>query len=291
MPKLSHLRCFVTVAQAGSISIAAQRLHRSASAVSMTISNLEAEFEQALFESEGKSHLTPFGAYVLESAAEQINRFDRSVDNIWAFARNGFGKVTIGSVPSFASVHLPALLAEFYQGYPNITLNVRDDSSTSINTMIASGEIDIGIASPPTGDRSESVECMPLLTDPIGIVCSPDNELNRLARPIVWGDLEGQKFIANGTCRSIRDDRFQYFLARAEIDVKNTTSILAMVAANIGVTTLPRLAIPEDRKDVVFLESAYDDLQRTIGILTPSDRSLSPAATAFASTLKDRFLN
>lgn len=257
----------------------------------MTISNLEAEFEQPLFESEGKSHLTPFGAYVLESAAEQINRFDRSVDNIWAFAKNGFGRVAIGAVPSFASVHLPSLLAGFYHTYPNITLNVRDDSSSSINTMIASGEIDIGIASPQAEGQSQSVDCMPLLTDPIGIVCSPENELNRLARPIVWDDLEGQKFIANGTCRSIRDDRFQHFLARAEIDVKNTTSILAMVAANIGITTLPRLAIPEDRKDVVFLESAYDNLHRTIGILTPSDRSLSPAATAFVTALKDRFLN
>ena len=70
--KHSHIRCFVTVAELGSVSAAAERLHRTPAAISMTLSNLEAQFGRALFESGGKSRLTPFGAYVFETARDQL---------------------------------------------------------------------------------------------------------------------------------------------------------------------------------------------------------------------------
>lgn len=76
-------------------------------------------------------------------------------------------------------------------------------------------------------------------------------------------------------------------MADAEIDVQNTTSILAMVSVNIGVTTLPRLAVPEARQDVLFLPTAYENLHRSICILTPADRSLSPATEAFIETVME----
>lgn len=280
MIKLTHLRCFVTVAESGSISTAAKHLHRSPSAISMTLTNLEAVFGRNLFEADGKSHLTPFGSYVFSIASEQVNRFQHAIDKIQAYANNGFGRVDIATVPSFATHYLPGLLSKFNQSYPQITLAIRDDSSTHINQLIIQGEIDIGIASPVSED-TELVNYQPILTDPLGVVCSPNHALAQLGRPLLWEDLQTQTFIANGTCHHIKDPEFQEIVAAADIDVQNTTSILAMVSANVGVTTLPRLAIPEDRKDVVFLTTAYENLHRTICILTPVDRSLSPASAAF----------
>ena len=287
MLKLTHLRCFATVAESGSITTAAKRLHRSPSAISMTLSNLEAEFGRHLFESEGKSRLTPFGEYVYDIASEQINRFDRATDIIKAYARNDFGRVDIATVPSFATHYLPSLLSSFNQRYPQITLTIRDDSSSHINRLIMQGEIDIGIASPITEDN-EQVNYQPVMTDPLGVVCSKTHALAQLQRPLLWEDLKDQTFIANGTCNRIKDPEFQAIVAAADIDVQNTTSILAMVSANLGVTTLPRLAIPEERTDVVFLNTAYADLQRSICLLTPADRSLSPATAAFVDMVIER---
>ena len=284
MPKLNHLRCFVMVAESQSVSVAARRLHRSPSAISMTLSNLEDELNRPLFESEGKSRLTPFGEYVFAIASEQISRFDRDIENIRSYASNGFGRVEIAAVPSFASHYLPNLLARFGASYPQITLAIRDDSSEQINRLIEMGEIDIGIASPKRGSN-DAIDCKPILSDPIGVVCSSNHPLTRLDRPLVWQDLEETNFIANGTCRQIEDPDFQQIIETADIDVRNTTSILAMVAANIGVTTLPRLAIPEERKDVVFLTTTYENLHRDICVLTSSERSLSPACEVFVETL------
>ena len=280
MPKLTHLRCFATVAETGSITLAAKRLHRSPSAISMTLSNLEGEFGRNLFESEGKSRLTPFGDYVFSIASDQVKRFDRTIDSIQAYANNGFGRVDIATVPSFAMHYLPSLLSTFSAQFPQITLAIRDDSSSHINRLIAEGEIDVGIASPIIEDI-EQINYQTVLTDPLGVICCPTHELAQLDRPLCWADLQGHTFIANGTCNRIQDPEFQAIVTEAEMEVKNTTSILAMVSANIGITTLPRLAIPEAREDVVFLKTAYEDLHRSICILTPTDRSLSPASAAF----------
>lgn len=281
-----HLRCFAMVAETGSITTAAKRLYRSPSAISMTLSNLEAEIGRPLFESEGKSRLTPFGSYVFDIASEQISRFDRAVDSIQAYAHNDYGRVDIATVPSFATHYLPSLLSTFNQRYPQITLTIRDDSSTHINQLIADGDIDIGIAS-PIEENADNIGFQPILADPLGVVCSPSHALARLDRPLLWADLSNQTFIANGTCRHIKHTEFQTIVEAADIDVQNTTSILAMVSANVGVTTLPRLAIPEEREDVVFITTAYEDLHRSIGILTPADRSLSPASAAFVETVID----
>ena len=287
MIKQEHLRCFVAVAELGSISAAAKRLFRSPSAISMTTSNLESEFGHPLFESDSKSRLTPFGAYVFEVASEQIKRYDNSIASMHAYARNGFGRIDIAVVPSFATCYLPGLLTIFIESHPNITLSIRDDSSTHIYNLIEKGDIDIGIVSP----RKEflSVKCQNLLTDPIGIVCSRSHPLASLNRPLAWSDIVGETFIANGTCHHIKDEEFQSILASAEIDVQNTTSLLAMIAEGVGITTMPRLAVPEDRKDVVFLTPEYKNLDRTISIITPIERSLSPAASAFVDTVVKKF--
>ena len=283
--KQSHLRFFIAVAELRSVSLAARKLHRSPSAVSMTITNLEAQLGRDLFEAEGKSRLTPFGQYVFDVASEQIGRFDRTADGIFAFSRNEIGRVDIASVPSFATHYLPGLLAGFIELYPQVSLSIRDDSSARINHLVARGEIDVGIASP--GDGTETVRYRELMTDEIGVVCSRSHPLASLDRPLVWNDLESHTFIENGTCELIIAEEFRELLDGAEIKVENTTSLLALVAAGVGITTLPRLAVRGEHDEVVFLSLGYDDMQRGIGIITPSDRTLAPAAMAFVQSVME----
>ena len=281
MFKQSHMRSFVAVAGLGSISAAAERLHRSPSAVSMTVANFEEQLGRPLFEPGSKSKLTPFGQYVYAVASEQIEGFDRSMAGIQAYARNDIGSVDIASVPSFATRYLPVLLSAFVEQHPKVTLAIRDDSSEHINILVETGEIDVGIVSLASNIGAHRVEFQPLLTDKLGVVCSQSNSLAALERPLEWQDLMSQTFIANGTCSRIKAPDFGAILSSAEIEVQNTTSLLALIAGDVGVTTLPQLAVPIDREDVVFKLTAYDDLQRTIGVITPKDRTLSPAAEAF----------
>jgi DNA-binding transcriptional LysR family regulator len=202
------------------------------------------------------------------------------LNQIKAYARNDLGRVDLASVPSFARSYLPDLLVAFNHQYPQVSLNIRDDSSENIHRLLTTGEVDIGIASPISEIDSE-ISCIPLLADPIEVVCSELHGLSSVDRLLCWEDIANYKFIANGTCRRIRHPEFQNILSNAEIVVHNTTSILSMVRANLGITTLPRLAIPENQDGVVVKPTIYSGLLRNIGILTPKNRTLSPAASAF----------
>ena len=285
--KQSHLKCFVTVAELGSISAAADRLHRTPSAISMTVSKLETQFGRPLFEAGSKTRLTPFGAYVFQTASGQLKQFERSMESIRAYARNDFGRVDIAAVPSFATRHLPGLLADFVGRYPQVELSIRDDSSVQINRLVEQGQIDVGIASPVK--ESSATQSRPLLSDPLGVVCSRSHPLAKLGRPLEWDDLQGHRFIANGTCAQIQAAEFQSVLAQADIYVQNTTSLLALVASGLGITTLPRMAIPDNRRDVVFRKTRYRRLQRSIDIVTSTRSSLTPAAAAFVDAVERAF--
>ena len=287
--KQSHLRSFVKVAELGSITVAAQHLHRSPSAVSMTVANLESQLGRRLFESDGKARLTPFGQYVYEVSIEQLKRYDYLVSGIQAYAKNDFGRVDIAAVPSFATHFLPGLLIEFINHYPNITLSIRDSSSVQIYKMIEQGDVDIGIVSPKTD--AIGIDFLSLFTDQIGVVCSRKHKLNRFQRPLAWSDIKDFSFIANGTCDLITANEFRSILNASEIEVQNTTSLLALIAAGVGITTLPKLAVPENRRDIVFLPTRYRQLKREIGIITPTNRTLSPAALAFFDTAEKNLVS
>jgi len=285
--KQSYLRCFVTVAELGSVSAAAEALHRTASAVSMTVSNLESQFGRPLFEAGSKARLTPFGAYVFEIARQQLEHFDRCMDSIRAYARNDFGRVDIATVPSFASSYLPGILADYVGRYPQVVLSIGDNTSLEICRLVEQGRVDVGIASPP--EESSRLHFRPLFSDLLGVVCSPSHPLAALDHALEWRDLTDHRLIANGTCALIHESEFRALLAASDMAVQNTTSLLSLVAAGLGFTTLPRLAVPAEREDVVFMPTRYEHLQRNIGIITSARRSLSPAAAAFVASVEATF--
>ena len=233
--------------------------------------------------------MTPFGAYVFDLARAQLHHFERSMESIRAYARNELGRVDVAAVPSFAAHYLPALLTEFVARYPQVNLSIRDDSSTQIHRLVEQGVVDVGIASP--AEDLTALNCRPLFSDPLGVVCSRSHPLNALDRPLVWADLAGYRFITNGTCALIRSAEFQRLLESTDMDVQNTTSLLALVAAGVGITTLPRLAVPSEGHDIAFKSTRYDGLARSIGIVTSAGRTLSPAAAAFVELTERSMAN
>ncbi|MGF1529386.1 MAG: LysR family transcriptional regulator [Candidatus Competibacterales bacterium] len=281
--KPSHLRVFATVARLGSVSVAAETLHRSPSAVSMSLKHLETMLGKPLFEGDGKARLTPLGRYVFEVACEELARFDRAMARVWAVARNELGEVSLAVLPSFANAYLPVLVARFGQRYPGVKLVVRDDNTAAIEALVAGDVVDVGIASPPGG---ASVRYEPLGREPLGVVCAANHPLVQRGRPLVWEDLVGYPFIANGTCAYIDHPAHGALVAGATLEARNTTSLLALVAEGLGVTTLPRLSVPRGR-GLAFCPTAYPELERTLGLVTPAHRTLSPAAAGLVRVVQE----
>jgi DNA-binding transcriptional LysR family regulator len=280
---VAALRTFVAVAEAGNIIDAAEALGRSPSAISMTLKQLEEHLGRPLFEGDRKSQLTVVGTYVLDKARREVEHFQQTVGSIESYARNEIGRVFVACVPSFASLMLPDVIHGFLERFPGIELDVRDMDSNSVLQAVEQGPVEVGIASVPEGRAGLSV--IPLLADPMGVVCHPDHPLTKLGRPLVCSDLLGHRFMANGICRFITAPGIRPILAQSTLVVRNTTSLLALVAEGVGITILPQLSIPLRSTGLRFLSIAGVTDLRPLHVVTRASTAQSPAVDAFVDAL------
>ncbi len=283
--KIEMLRCFATVARSGNLADAADKLGRTPSALSMMLKQFEAHLGAPLFESERKSKLTPLGDFVLEEAMRELGHFERTVAAIESFARAESGFVRIATVPSVAEAILPSAVHSFLRDHAGVGVDIQDMDSASVLRELENERVDLGLAT-GVGAGAE-INSDTLFSDAFGVVCRVDHPLTEAVHPLEWSALDPWPFIANGVCEHIAHEHFRRILAGSDLMVRNTTSLLALVRAGVGVTVLPRLVVDGKSPDVKFLSVADPDARRRIDILRRAHATLSPAALSFEQVIRD----
>lgn len=280
--KIEMLRCFQAVADHGSLAGAAEALGRTPSAVSMMLRQFEDHIGAPLFESARKSRLTPLGTLIRAEAMRELSHFQRTIAAIEGLARAEAGNVRLSCTPSVAQTIMPPILQTYMRACPGVRIDMSDTDSATVQRDLIEDRADIGLASlaPMPG-----FERALLFSDPYGVVCPIAHPLAENWQELDWGDLEGIDFIANGLCQQIPDEGFRPILARSNLMVRNTASILSMVRAGAGVTILPQLAVLPEFLDLEFLPLANTRTRREVWMVTPPRAGMSPAAQALAETI------
>jgi DNA-binding transcriptional LysR family regulator len=103
-----------------------------------------------------------------------------------------------------------------------------------------------------------------------------------------WEELEGQTLIGNGTSRLLADTEAAPLLGQNAYFIANMISLIAMLEAGLGVTTLPHLAFPEGHPRLRFVPFTRPRVERQLGLLKSARRSLSPAAEAMEAFIMTR---
>ena len=285
MIKIEMLRVFVEVARAGNLVSAADVLGRAPSAVSMTLKQLEAHLGQPLFESERKSHLTALGAYVLEMANRELAHFDRTITALTDFAGARSGEVRLAVVPSFAATILPNLVLEFTAASPNVRLDIHDMDSALIRRELDRERIDLGIVS--DARESSDVRLTQLASDRFGVVMRSDSPFAK-RKKASWQTLAEVDLIANPLCERIDEPRLRAALESARLRVHNTTTLLAMVRAGLGVTVLPELVCRQADAEIAFRALDNPAAARRIDLISRARDTPSPATASFAAFVIER---
>lgn len=286
--KRQPLRYVLAVVEEGSFHGAAKQLHRSQPALSMAIRDLEERLGQPLFEKSQKGQLTPYGEYCLPRFRELIKQHDRLATDLQHVALGQQGRVTLATVPSVASRLMPEFLAAFIAEYPHININLHDENAEFVCRMVANGEVDLGISSVWAPD--EHLSYTHLFEDNIGVVLHRDHPLaNR--ESLQWQELEEERFIANGTSRLLEKTAAASLVDNNDFYISNMISLIAMLEAGSGITTLPRLAFPVDNQKLRFVPLSEPKLVRQIGIIKLANRSLSPSAQALEEVILKRLKN
>ncbi len=189
-------------------------------------------------------------------------------------------------VAAVANNILPALIKTFVQRYPNIRVHVEDDTAEVVRRKVLDGEIDLGIAS--LWERDGEIEFHELCRDPVGLVCHREHPLLAV-ESLSWDLLAEHKPIGNGTVRLLGETLARKVMEHSQLTISNTTSLLAMVEANVGITTLPWLAFPRERPNLRFRAIRDPVVERSVGLLTRAQSTLPPAAAAMRELVLELF--
>lgn len=159
--ELRQLRYFVTVAQLGSLSAAAQALHLAEPPLSVQIKNLEQEIRFLLFIRSNKGMvLTPQGKVFLTKAKFLLAQLDQLVPPHDAMETN---PIHIATIPSYAAVLADAMQILWGES-PNIEVNIYESSTARVFDLVEEGIADLGIAR--LSEVRKGVQVQPLFADP-----------------------------------------------------------------------------------------------------------------------------
>lgn len=281
--KIAQLRHFVWVAELKGFHAAAEKAHRTQPAISLSIKDLENKLGEGLFEKRNaktaRTELTPFGNHFLPKAKELIAHHDRVSEDMTLLAEHKTGHLRLASVPSIASRVLPDILLRFVSDIPDLHVSFFDDNSNAVLKMVENQQVDFGIAHLFHEQDHTDKTFIPIWEDRIGVVCPSDHPLAN-SDTLHWKALRQHRLIGNGTSRLLEDSEASPLLGQSQFYVSNMISLIAMLEAGFGITTLPWYAFPKESTTLKFIPLETPTVIRRIGIVQLSNKSLTPPAKA-----------
>ena len=290
---LRQIRAFVAVAQHSQFSVAASRLHVTASALSMLIRQLEEQIGARLFDRHTRLvRLTEIGAELLPVASKVLADLESALSHSRDRSTLRRGRVSIATSTVLAATLMPWVIRSFSAARPGITVVLRDVVEQEIKRLLRAGEVDLGVGTSLDPDAEAELEEVPLLEDRLVALLPPDHPFVQ-KRSVSWRELAAQPLIVLGTGSPLRTLVERAF-ASNEIEVTPayevsfSSTVISMVATGMGVSALPvnaRQVTPRVRVAVRPLVRPV--VPRRVCLFKRRDSGLSPAAEAFHLSLRE----
>jgi DNA-binding transcriptional LysR family regulator len=281
------IRSLIAVADAGSISDAAEQLHVSQSALSRRLQQLEADLgAQLLVRGRHGVELTDLGRQALEAGRSMVARYDSVRRSILEQQNLERGIVRIGGGATVTSFMLPEAIAAFQARYPGIRFYVKEAGSSEIAASVVAGDLELGILTLPLAARD--LETEDLVTDEIVLVARSDHPLAD-GRDLEAGDLEGLPFVAFEPGTAIRqhiDTALRDAAVHIEVvmELRSIPTILRMVSVTGNLAFVSRVSVATE-PGLRVLELRGLSITRTLALATRREMPLSAPTEAFRAEL------
>lgn len=247
--ELSQLRTLIHVAELGSLSKAADRLHIAQPALSRQIRLLEEELGVRLFERHGRGMIvTDQGQDVLRHAMSVMAELEEMRAAVSDEETSLRGHIAIGMPPTVADILTEPLVRAFRATHPDATLRIVSAYSGYLLDWLHRGQIDVAILYDPKSARTLRVH--PLLEETLFLIGPPDSGLT-LDRPVSFSDLEQQSLLLPSAGHGLRAILDQ-LAAEKSIDINvrveadSYSSLKTLVRFGHGATILPLAPIHRD---------------------------------------------
>jgi DNA-binding transcriptional LysR family regulator len=275
MLDVTRLRVLVAVARYGSVTAAARALNYAQPSVSHHLARLEAETGTKLIQRAGRGiRLTDAGRLLAERAAEVIGRLDAAENELAAYTGLRAGRLQLAAFPSALGTIVPAAAAMLREHQPGVDLRLTEAEPPEALRMLRAGYVDVALvfrysphppdadgqepgpaAGPVSGsgsgsgdddngiDLTEGLREKLLLEEPVHLVISASAGADR---PAELAGYARYRWIAGcDRCRAnlLRQCALAGFTPKIAFTTDDYIAVQALVAADLGVSTLPALCL------------------------------------------------
>jgi DNA-binding transcriptional LysR family regulator len=293
--EIRQLRAFVAIAESGTFTAGALRVHVTQAAISMQIRQLETEIGAKVFVRAPRHViLTEAGEQLLRRARHILREHDAALDEIAELAGAERGRLRIGSASAMVlSEQLPAILKELRKQHPAAEISVISGTSEVLVDQILGGEVDVAFVSLPVDVRGIKTER--LSQDQLVAIASPRHKLAK-QRTISAYTLAGERLILGergGNTRRLIDQFFAQagVTLHVAMELSRQQAIKRMVEEDMGVGIVPLASVKEevDKGKLIrwWIEGAQINWE--LGIAQLSNGYDSPIMQKFVSLAHKNF--
>jgi len=284
---LTELKYIVAVARERHFGRAAEACFVAQPTLSVAVKKLEKELDVKIFErSTADITLTTLGEEIVQQAQGVLEQ----AAEIREIAKRGkdplAGALTLGIIYTIGPYLLPQLVRQAIRRTPQMPLMLQENFTMKLLEMLRTGEIDCAIMAEPFPDTGLAVA--PLYDEPF-LAAFPATHRFAERESVSALELKNETMLLLGTGHCFRDHvlqvcpEFARYATNAEgirrtFEGSSLETIKHMVAAGMGVTLVPRLAVPQDALSTVRRRRSdepsvrYLPLVETEGAAPPSRR-------------------
>ena len=273
-------QAFLKTVEAGSITVAAQQLGYTQSAVSKMIRDLEQEWDMELLCRNRKGvELTSDGLSILPAVREIMKEYENLQYSLSAIHGMQRGTLRLGCFSSVSASILPAVLKSFSTAYPGIRVQLFHGEYREISEWLSRGSIDCGFLG-----ESEAMEfsSVPVFRDSLVAIVPADHPLAG-ADTYPVSRIPEESFIS---LKEVRDYDFAQFfdqnriLPKIRYEVTNDMVLLSMVESGLGISLVYDMILKPARFNVVRLPLDRTK-ERTVYISVREGTRSSPVTDLF----------
>ena len=246
LPSMKQLQYLVALADTGHFRRAAERCFITQSTLSAGIRDLEAVLGTPVAERSSRRVLiTPVGQRIAERARALL----LGAEELMQLARAGrapmTGEIRLGVIPTIGPFLLPSVLPVLRERFPELTLYLREEQTAALLARLEAGALDVVLIALPYETADLVVDV--IADDPFLFACDRTHSL-AASNAVSLDALEKERLMLLEEGHCLRGHALDVCgigdrQARAQFEASSLHTLVQMVAAGIGVTLVPRLAV------------------------------------------------
>ena len=297
---VKQLRVLRAVSEHGSFSAAADALSYSQPAISQQIAALEKRAATTLVDRGSRGvRLTEAGRALVAHAEVVLARLAAAEAELDAIAGIRGGRVRLASIPTAGASLMPPAIAEFTARHPDVELTFVEQEPEEAAQMLRAAELEVAIVfeysdlnQPEVERLYEGIELHQLVDDPMYLALPRDHPVARKQR-VRLADVADETWVqesgAHSWCGGFHEAACiaAGFQPKVGFQSDDYNVVQGLIAAGVGVSLLPGLALTNVREDIVVRSLGRHAPARRIAAATLAGRYRSPATEAMLEILTE----